>query len=203
MTKLYSPGEASRAICDNCGLVSTTFQYRDVPFSDESGTVKDILVGVCDCCGAVVAVPPQSTPAIKAEREKAIHPIEAVLPAIYVEALDLACYKIDSKAPIDFRKKVVVYYIHSFAKQLDKAARLAEVMVNAPYEFTSAGNTINKRLSFKVTGNTNAEMKKVMEAAHLNRTDVLKSLVLQINSDIIQPDKPENLHDLQLLATVN
>jgi hypothetical protein len=63
--KFHMPGEKGKAICESEGRVSTTYCYRDVPFSDGSGVAKKILVGVCDRCGRVVAIPPQSTPSIR------------------------------------------------------------------------------------------------------------------------------------------
>lgn len=67
--KLFKEGDKSKAICSSCkGVVSTTFKYRDVPFSDRVGCAKNILVAVCDCCGQVVATPPQSTPDIRLAR---------------------------------------------------------------------------------------------------------------------------------------
>jgi hypothetical protein len=68
--KIYRESDKGRAMCENDGLVTTAFAYRDVPFRDGSGAVNDILVAVCDKCGEVVAIPPQSAPAIKAVREK-------------------------------------------------------------------------------------------------------------------------------------
>lgn len=65
MTKCYSVGDKSQAICYQCGLMNTTFARKDIPFGDGSGTVKDLLVAVCDSCGEVVSVPAQSTPEIK------------------------------------------------------------------------------------------------------------------------------------------
>lgn len=62
---MFKENEKSRAICSCKGLVTTTFLYRDVPFSDKSGIVKNILVGVCDECSSVVSVLPQTTPQIK------------------------------------------------------------------------------------------------------------------------------------------
>ena len=64
IVKVYREGETGKAVCPEDGLVATTFAYRDVPFEDGRGLVKDILVAVCDVCGKVVATPPQSTPAI-------------------------------------------------------------------------------------------------------------------------------------------
>lgn len=67
--KLYRAGDKSKALCGACETaVSTTFAYRDVPFDDGLGTVKDVLAAVCDQCGAVAAIPAQSTPAIRQSR---------------------------------------------------------------------------------------------------------------------------------------
>lgn len=49
--KLFNPGDSSKAICAHCGVV------------------KEILVAICDICSAVVAIPAQSTPAIRRARE--------------------------------------------------------------------------------------------------------------------------------------
>ena len=66
--KIYNAGDSGKALCDIDGLVTTTFRYRDVPLSDGSAVVKDILVGVCDRCGKVVSIPPQSVRAISQVR---------------------------------------------------------------------------------------------------------------------------------------
>lgn len=62
----FRENDKSHSLCLQCKkYVVTTFQYRDVPLDDESGTVEHILVGVCDECGAVVSVPAQSSTFIK------------------------------------------------------------------------------------------------------------------------------------------
>lgn len=69
--KVLKVGDKQKALCYKCkGVKNTTFNLRDVPFSDGSGIVKDILVGVCETCDQVIAIPHQSTPAIKNELEK-------------------------------------------------------------------------------------------------------------------------------------
>jgi hypothetical protein len=80
--KNYREADKGRAMCENDGLVTTTFAFRDVPFRDGSGTVNGILVAVCDKCGEVVAVPPQAMPAIKAVREKSAFQVDANLRSI-------------------------------------------------------------------------------------------------------------------------
>lgn len=61
--KTYNQGDASRAICEDCGLVQTTFKIRPVRVGARSEIF--ILVGVCYSCGIIVSTPPQATPAIK------------------------------------------------------------------------------------------------------------------------------------------
>lgn len=64
--KIYLEGEKSNAICFQCQRISTTtYKYRDVPFSDGYGFVKHIL---CDVCSCVIQTLPQSTFAIKQAR---------------------------------------------------------------------------------------------------------------------------------------
>lgn len=64
--KIFKVGDKGRGVCYKCtSFVDTTYNLRDVSFSDGSGIVKNILVGVCDCCDSVVALPHQSTPAVK------------------------------------------------------------------------------------------------------------------------------------------
>lgn len=67
-TACNAPGDTIRAICDQDGLVSATFGYRDVPLSDGSGHVPHLLVACCDRCGRVVGIPAQAAAAIKAAR---------------------------------------------------------------------------------------------------------------------------------------
>lgn len=62
--KKYNVGDKSKAICPECGLVDTTFQYRNLTLEQSKKTVSNILVGVCDSCDKTVSTPAQSTPMI-------------------------------------------------------------------------------------------------------------------------------------------
>lgn len=60
-------GDKARAICYRCGSTQQmTFKVRDVPLRSGRGLVRGVLVGVCDACDRVIAVPAQSVPPIKA-----------------------------------------------------------------------------------------------------------------------------------------
>jgi hypothetical protein len=64
----YVEGGKSCAICYACKiLATTTFRYRDIPFSDGRGMAPGMLAAVCDTCDSVVAIPAQSTSTTRRE----------------------------------------------------------------------------------------------------------------------------------------
>lgn len=201
--KLLLEGDKGKAVCENDGLVGITYTRRDVPFSDGTGVAKDILVGVCDVCKEVAAIPPQSTPAIRAAREIATEPIEANLPAAYLDTLDLACYRLNPTATTELRKRLVMFYV--VTSQTDK--KLRKWIHTGKYRTFKAhkvtlGNAKNRRLSMKVTPAISSALDELCSAVKLNRTECLKALVVKINDDIVKPEKPQKLSQLKALAAV-
>ncbi|HVI90920.1 MAG TPA: IS1595 family transposase [Dongiaceae bacterium] len=55
---LLKQGDKEQAVCHRDGIVSVTFDYQDLEFSDGKGIVEHILVGVCDKCGDPISIPP-------------------------------------------------------------------------------------------------------------------------------------------------
>lgn len=199
--KMYFAGEKSKAICQNCGLVSTTFQYRDVKLAQSHRLIKNILVGVCDTCDATVSTPAQSTPAIKAQRKRTAISIEALLPSPYLEALDLACLKINTHTALDMRKRLLLYYVHQHAHhQLDP-----QQSIKAHQHFLSIipkdTRFPNKRLSMKVSQHMADEFDLVVTRFKQNKTNTLKTIVAEIKHDILDNNQlSQELHTLSLIA---
>ena len=55
------------AACHTCeAFMCITYVHRDVPLNDDSGVIKDVLVGICDVCGSVCSLPSTSTPKVQA-----------------------------------------------------------------------------------------------------------------------------------------
>lgn len=201
--KIYQEGDKSRAICDADGLVTTTFAVRTVPFRDGSGSVEDILVAVCDVCGAVVATPPQSTPSIQAAHDKATISVEANLPLVYTDALDLAAYRIDPGLTTGFRKLLLLFYINRYAADETLMARLAETLPETRALFAKAEQgKARRRLSMKINAFMSHNLTRIMEATALSKTDVLKSVIGQIHRDIVLPDRPKDMKTLKILASI-
>lgn len=202
--KLFIDGDNSRGICNQCEkLVSLTFKRRDVPFSDKKGFAHDILVGVCDECDEVVSIPAQSTPAIAESRRKALRSIEVRLPAIYLDVLDLAAFTVERESTPDFRKDLLCYYIHDLAQDPKGRQRLLSAHKLSTIGFLKNKAQIpRKRLSMKVSEKLRAELSHLEECTELNTTDVFKSVVFDIQRDILENPKPSKIKALQFLAMV-
>jgi len=64
--KVFKLGDHQLAACETCkSFENATFKIRNVPLSDGSGVVNDILVGVCDRCDCVTILPHSEVPLVK------------------------------------------------------------------------------------------------------------------------------------------
>lgn len=207
MTKLYIPGDKSRAICPCCQKVeATTFAYRDVPFDDGSGTVKGVLTAVCDACGAVAAIPAQSTPAIRRARETADIPLEVNLPAPEIEILDAAAFQIDPQATSRFRKAIFTYYLRRFERDpdhLDTVNRDLSQWIAARKQNLHASTKVkipSRRLSFKLAPRTGQRMAAVLDKTGWSKTSLVRSVVMSVEKDILKNRARKAVIDLQEIA---
>ncbi|MGF6722740.1 hypothetical protein P3T43_002091 [Paraburkholderia sp. GAS41] len=203
-TKLYEEGEKSKAICETCDqIVTTTFVRRDVPFSDGNGEAKNILVSVCDLCDEMVAVPAQSTPAIREARLKIVKAVEAQLPAIYLDMLDLAAYTIDSASSTEFRKVLMVFYLHRFASGEYPRERLLRAHRAGMERFKEERGAARRRLSMKVTPRIAEDIQTLIDDTSMSQTEVIKSVIYQIQADVVQARKPALMKELSALSVIS
>jgi hypothetical protein len=206
MTKFYALGDKSHAICPHCSrLVSTTFSYRDVPFDDGSGTVKGILAAVCDNCHSVVAVPAQSTPAIRRARETAQIPLEISLSAPEIEILDAAAFQIDPQATSRFRKAIFTYYVGRLErdpKQLETAKRDLDKWVLLWKQRRSSQKVAipNRRLSFKLAPRTEQKIDFVLSKTGWNRTSLMRGVLMMVERDVLEKKSRRRLQELEEIA---
>jgi hypothetical protein len=63
--------DQQKAACEICkAFVNTTFKLKDVDLSDNSATVKNVLVGFYDNCNSVIVLPHQSSDIVKGTIDK-------------------------------------------------------------------------------------------------------------------------------------
>jgi hypothetical protein len=122
--------------------------------------------------------------------------MEARLPSIYVEVLDLACMRLNPEATRDFRKHLLVHFVHEFASGRRPVSRLLAAHRRVDEVFVCSAAMPRKRLSMKISETAHRELEDLMRASALSKTDTVKSVVLAIHDEIVVPAGEPAMLDL-------
>ncbi len=199
--KIWHAGDKGKAACEHCRqIVTTTFGYHDVPFESGRGVARQIMAATCDSCGTVVAIPPQSTPAIRDARDLATEPLEVMVPAPFLDALDLAAYRIDPSAGVSLRKPLITYFLRRAASDAEVLARLCGYAQTQRKIWKGWRDEPVRRISMKVSSRMRDDLDKLARETTLNRTTLIKSIVADITCEIVEPDEPAMLPELRRMA---
>lgn len=205
--KIFFEGDRGKALCEHCqAVVPTQYARRDVPFSDGQGLAKDILVGVCTRCDGVVALPPQSTPAIREARKQQLKSIEARLPAVYVDVLDAAMHAVSCEAGANLRKFFLAHYFQQLVRaqrggQLQAAHQtFSEALDEQREQRGLARSSATRRLSMKVNPHMAEDMLALQQQTDMNQTELLKAVIAVIQADVLEKRDEQVIQALQRLA---
>ncbi|MBL4909527.1 MAG: hypothetical protein JKX78_05810 [Alteromonadaceae bacterium] len=192
--KIFKVGDTQQAVCESCKSIdNATFALRDVPFSDGSGIVKKVLVGVCDKCDDVILTPQQSAPAIKKQLETQKKSVETRVPAHMVDILNLASAELGANT--DFSSFLMKYYFHFLSHEKGKVNNLDKFL-----ESDLAKGRAQKRISLKGT-HIIWELGMIKKHSHIeSTTDVVKAVVLKINEDVLVHPKQRIINHLKGVA---
>ena len=196
--KILKVGDTKKVACDCCESFQTaTFKLRDVPFSDNSGIVKNVLVGVCDHCDSVTVLPHQSTPAVRKQLEVQRQPIESRVPAHIIDILNLSSDSLG--AGVDFNQSIMKYYIHSLSTKAISALDIPSFL-----DSDLAKGASQKRISIKGRY-IKDEFSLIKEMTKIDTTTaLLKCIVLKIHDDLLVNKDKKAIKDLQgiMAATI-
>ncbi|MCB1197314.1 MAG: hypothetical protein KDK51_03005, partial [Deltaproteobacteria bacterium] len=171
--KIYKLNEKSKGICESCKkLVHTTFKLVSVPFLNKRGSVNDILCAICDDCDHVVSIPQQSAPRIKEAMNSKKHAIEVRLPHHLLDVLLVASDEFKLGNPELLKDTLIRYYI-SIAVEDKKV--LANIKNFSSSDFAKGSGS---RLSLKVSDTIYARFEHLIQTTSLNKTQLLKGLIL-------------------------
>lgn len=189
--------DKGQAACDDCkAFVKTTYLLKNVPFSDNSGIVKNVLVGVCDQCNSVVSLPHQSTPLVKKQLDKQRGMLESRVPSHFIDILNLASLELGGS--IDFTATIIRYYLHNLSSE-----NLSEKEINNYLNSNLAKGKAQKRLSIKGR-NIKTDIEKLKKITHITSTsNLIKIIILKINEDILMRKKPEVIHSLKSFVAIS
>ena len=201
--RILRSGDKDIGFCEYCKTsVTITYEYRNILLSDRAGKVSNILVGVCDCCSRINTIPAQSTPSINPSRKKATESLEALLPAFYVDKLDIASFIIDQNSTTEMRKFIFFYYVQKFVNGSLDIKCLRSAFNSAEIEFSLTSSDPKKRLSFKIDKKTEEDFEDLARLLKMSKTDLVKAIIGKVKRDMLDEPDVHVLEDLQTIARV-
>lgn len=190
--KIYFEGEKSKGLCKRCKkLVSTTFKVSSVPLSSGKGRVDGILAARCDQCDHVLSIPQQSAPRVKDALYNKRHSIEVRLPIHLLDILLLASDQFAVGSAEQLKDSLIRYYI----VLADEDKTLSKSIKKFSESELAKGS--GHRLSFKINEAAYKRFLRLMEGTELNKTQLLKGIILQINEDILQKPQKKRMNELE------
>lgn len=191
--KILKVGDTQKAGCFQCKkIMPATFQRRNVPLSDGSDIVKDVLVGVCDQCDSVILLPSQSTPVVKKALEKQRRPIEGRVPSHMIDILNNASFAIGATA--DFNSSLIKYYIHALSTEKISSKAINKYLNKELYKGAS-----DKRLSIKGRMVVDEIDTLKNKTSIFETSSLLKGVVLKIHDDILIHKKKKIIDQLKTI----
>lgn len=189
--KIFMEGEKSKGLCQSCKkVVPTTFRVSSVKRSSGKGRVDDILAARCDHCDHIVAIPQQSSPRIEEALRKK-YSIEVRLPIHLRDILVLACSHLHEGAGDQLKDSLVRYYIALANENKQISLKLKQ------YSNSDFAKGSSYRFSLKINESIYKHFLNLMKQTKLSKTQLLKSLILQINEDVLQKPAKKRIHELE------
>jgi len=192
--EILKVNDTKKAACSKCkSFEDVTFKLRDAPLSDGSGTVKNVLVGVCNTCDSIAVLPHQSVPAVQKQLEVQRKAIESRVPAHMVDILNVASYELGGGP--DFTSNLIKYYIHILAK-----TNISSNKVTSYLSSSLAKGKAEKRISIKGR-HVKEELNIIKEMTNIETTtDLIKFIVLTINDDVLVNKKQNTIKQLKSIV---
>ncbi len=192
--KILKVGDTQKAACNNCqSFENVSFKLRDVPFSDASGIVKNVLVGVCNRCDSVTVLPHQSTPVVKKQLNTQRKALEIRVPAHMIDILNLVCAELIGGT--EFIPSLLKYYIHLLSNN-EIAVQDLSTFLNSEL----AKGRSQKRISIKGRF-VIEELNHLKEMTNIkSTTDLIKGIVLRIYDDVLVKKKKKTIAKLKMIV---
>lgn len=189
--KILKIGDSQKAACANCqSFQDMTFALRNVPLSDDSGMVENVLVGVCDNCNHVGILPHQSTPIVQKQLQLQRRPVESRVPAHMIDILNLASVEISGT--VDFAPALMKFYLYCLSND-----ELSAKTINDYLQTDLAKGKSQKRISLKGRRVID-DIEQLKQVTNIkSTTDIIKGIVLKMNDDLLVNKNQEKLSQLR------
>jgi hypothetical protein len=196
-TKFFNEGDKSRAVCEKCKcIVSTTFRYGEYRIPGTKIRVPNLLQGYCDVCKTLVSIPHQSTYKIRKYLvEEKSEKIEVRVPPQFTDILNLIGHSyLKVSKPNLLCRLLTSFYLEKLSGTLNREVNKKAFFAIDPSLF---GRKASERLSFPFPKHSQDLLIDVSRTSGKSRSDVVKSIIIQAKSDMLDNLNPSITKDFQ------
>lgn len=177
--EILKEGDRGFALASDRGKVPVVFEYRD--FELDSGTVvPEVLVGIDEETDEILLVPAQSTPKIKAARDRVKDETLSVrIPSELDDILRLLSehYHVN---PSKFSPAVIRFYLSEATVNASLARRLRRLSQDS---WTS--RNLRSRLTVRSTPEFLTRVDEVAQQQTVSRSDLVRGVVVAAKQDVL------------------
>lgn len=192
--EIIEAGTRGVALSPERGKVPIVFVYRDLTL-DSGVVVEDVLVGVAEDSGEVLAVPAQSTPRIKLARLAGKDETFSVrIPFELIDILWGVSYELGAN-PTKFNPALIRFYLHEATDHRTMARRLKKLSIS-----DLAAKTSKSRLTLRSSADLLSRVKQVEERDGVSRSELVRGAVIAVKEDVFDRPKKARLAQLRAIA---
>ena len=194
--RILREGEREEGLCPACeAWRPIRYEYRTVHLEESDVDVDGVLVGVCEECGEMVSIPPQSTPRLREARGGKEHTVEARIPRHLDDVVFVIAEKLGAPAAA-LRAAIVRYYLNELRHNARTARRIERL---ARSELASGPR--DARISLRVDrGLWETAWATAREAGLESQADLIRGVLVAAKEDLIDGRARARFRDLERVA---
>jgi hypothetical protein len=194
MMKILSEGDKGVALAPGRGKVTVVYRYEDLTL-DSGVVVKDVLVGVAEDTGEVLAIPAQSTPKIKRSRYAAKEETFSVrIPRELDDLIWLVAFELGAN-PTKFGSALIRFYLHEATENASFAKRLKRLSSDDLAQ-RAAKTKLTVRSDLKLLD----QLSRIEKDHSVSRSDLVRGAVMAAKEDVLEKRPKRRMDQLRAIA---
>lgn len=193
--RILKEGDRGEAVAPGRGVVPVVYEYRTFRLEQSGVDVPDVLVGVCEQTGEILAVPAQSTPKLKLAREEAKDAtIQIRLPETLRDVLYLLSDYFGTGG-----KKLWPALLRFYLKEVTESERLTRRIVRLAGSPLASGEP-SSRFAIRVSTALVADLDRLAARSSVTRSDLARGVIVAAKEDVLDGRARGRVRKLQAVA---
>lgn len=194
--KILREGDRGYALSPERGRVQVEYRYQQFKLEEANVTVDNVLLGVDVETGAVLTIPAQSSPKLKAAREAKKEKVLSVrMPRELNDVLNLIAEYYHTE-PEQFSPAVIRYYLASASQNAGLTRRLGKLSKDR-----LACGKLEENLRLRVHRDLHDWVYHTASSTEgVNQSDLIRGAIVAVKQDVLEGRAKKRRRELEAIA---